>query len=682
VIAFGLFGLAVVLTPLPAPRMPEATEILDTSGARVANLFTENRVEVAVTDMPDYLLNAVVAVEDDRFYSHKGIDPLGMARALVRNIEARQVVQGGSTLTQQLAKNMYLSPERTLTRKFWEAVLTLKLERSYSKKEILGMYWNTIYLGQGTYGAEVAAQTYFAKPVKQLSLAEAALLAGLPRSPEYYAPTKNPTAAVQRRNLVLDKMVDSHFVTAADAAVAKAEPLRLSSAPGQTARIQEEAPYFVDMLMKELQEKYPDVARNLYKGGYDIHTTLDLNMQRAANRAVADSAPPVEGTTDTGAQPQVALVAIDPSNGYVKAAVGGREPKVTLNRVLEPQQPGSAFKPFVYAAALLTRKFTATSTQMDAPAEFPGAAAGRPWRPQNSGNKYSYAPASMRTALRRSLNVVTAQWINTIKPPAVIDLAKRMGVASPLAEDLTIGLGSSAVTPLELTRAYAPLANGGYAVKPLTILRIVDRQGNVIGEERPRRDKALDPGVAFIMTDLLKSVVGPGGTASTVAGYMGGRPVAGKTGTSDESRDAWFVGYTPDLVAGVWVGGDDNRPSWREGGSAAAPIWARFVSLALAGTKVRDWAPPAGVTALDVCAATGRLPNATCPTVREWFLAGTEPTEVEPPAPVPMPPAGTAPLVPGAEAPLDTGMPAPLEGLLQGLPGFPGLPRWRLPGLP
>lgn len=659
VLVFGAFGLAVVLTPLPAPRMPEATEILDTAGAKVGRLYTENRVEVSVLEMPDYLLDAIVAVEDDRFYGHKGIDPTGMARALVRNVKARRVVEGGSTITQQLAKNLYLTQERTVARKLREAILTLKLEYAYSKAEILGMYWNTIYLGAGTYGAEVASQTYFGKSVRQLSLAEAALLAGLPRSPEYYTPVKNPEAAVSRRNLVLDKMVQANFIRSDQAVRAKAEPLRLSTRPGNLARMQEEAPYFVDLIKRELEEKYPEVARNLYKGGYDIYTTLDLHMQRAANEAVRQAAPPAESTSETGPQPQVALVAIEPLTGHIKALVGGRDPKVALNRALEPQQPGSAFKPFVYAAVLETRRYSAASTQLDAPAEFPGATADKPWRPQNHGGRYTYAPATMRTALRRSLNVVTAQWINTVKPPAVVDVAERMGIRSELAEDLTIGLGSSAVTPLELTAAYAPLANGGYRITPVSILKIVDRQGDVIAEERPRRTKALDPGVAFIVTDMLKTVPGPGGTAATVAGYMAGRPVAGKTGTSDESRDAWFVGYTPDLVAGVWVGSDANTPSWREGGGTAAPIWAAFASKALVRTKFRDWTPPPGVVALEVCALSGRLPNGACPTVKEWFLPGTEPTEAEP---APEPPAELpeqAPESPPEEAAPDEPLPEP-----------------------
>ncbi|HYF90740.1 MAG TPA: PBP1A family penicillin-binding protein [Symbiobacteriaceae bacterium] len=647
VFVFVLFGLSVVLTPLPAPRMPEATEILDTSGARVANLFTENRVEVPVAEMPDFLLNAVVAVEDDRFYTHKGIDPLGLARAMARNVRAGRVVEGGSTITQQLAKNMYLTQERTVARKLREAVLTLKLEHAYSKREILGMYWNTIYLGAGTYGAEVASRTYYGKSVRELSLAEAALLAGLPRSPEYYTPLNNPEAAVSRRNLVLDKMAAAGYIPADLAARTKKEPLRLNAGAAKLTQIQEEAPYFVDFVKRELEARYPEVARNLYKGGYDIFTTLDLGMQQAANEAVRRAAPAVEGQAGTGQQPQVALVAIEPATGHIKALVGGRETKVALNRAVEPQQPGSAFKPFVYAAALETRQYSAASTQLDAPAEFPGATPGKPWRPRNHGNQYSYAPASMRTALRRSLNVVTAQWINTVKPPAVINLARRMGIESPLADDLTVGLGSSAVTPLEVTRAYAPLANGGFNVKPLSIVKIVDRQGNVIAEERPSRSKVLDPGVAFIVTDMLKTVVGPGGTAATVSGYMAGRPAAGKTGTSDESRDAWFVGYTPDLVAGVWVGSDANTPSWREGGGTAAPIWASFASKALVRTKFRDWTPPPGVTAVEVCSATGRLPNAVCPTVREWFLAGTEPAEVEPePAPEPAPPISDEPVPP------------------------------------
>lgn len=675
-----VFLASVTLTPLPRPETAQATEILDAAGRRITLMFTENRVEIPVTDMPNYLLDAVVAVEDDRFYQHHGIDPQGVARALYRNVRAGRIVEGGSTLTQQLAKNLYLTHARTLTRKAREAVLTVKLETAYSKKELLGMYWNTIYLGEGAYGVEVASQTYFGKPARQLTLAEAALLAGLPRSPEYYNPRKNPDAAVDRRNLVLDKMVGQGMITAAQAAAAKQEPLKLS-AEGGTAVRSEVAPYFVDYVVRELKQRYPDIAATLRDGGYQVYTTLDLDMQRAANQAAA-SAP---------AGPEVALVAIEPNTGHIKALVGGRSERVDLNRALERQQPGSAFKPFVYSAVLETRSYTVLSTQVDKRVSFPGAVPGQEWRPENFEKKYSNQPTGMREALHKSLNTVTAQWMDTIKPPAVIDLAKRMGIESKLESNLTLGLGTSEVTPLELTRAYAPFANGGFAVKPMAVLRVTDRSGMVLAEESPERSQALHPGIAFIMTDVLKGVLGPGGTAAGTSDMIGRRPAAGKSGTTDESRDAWFVGYTPDLVSAVWLGYDDNRQTGLLGGATVSPIWARFVSKALQGKKFRDWAPPPDVVAADICTLTGLLPNASCPVGHEWFLAGTEPKEVDPtvhwdrvlpnlPGEAPGPEAAPLPGTPYGAPGTGGAAPSPITPAPAPTPGpFPFLPRLPFP---
>jgi 1A family penicillin-binding protein len=642
------FAIAVAVTPLPVPNVPEATEILDASGAPIRRLFTENRVELQAIDMPEHLLNALVAVEDDRFYAHRGLDPIGIVRATVRNLTARRIVEGGSTLTQQLAKNLYLTRERTFTRKLREAVLTVKLESTYSKREILAMYWNVVYLGRGTYGAEVAAQTYFGKSARAVTVAEAALLAALPRAPEYYSPFGDHLDAThQRRNLILDKMAAQGYLTPQHAEAAKREPIHLAERKEPVA----EAPYFIDYVVRELRTTFPDVAKDLYQGGYRIVTSLDRATQRTAEAAVRTAAPPVTGDGTAG-QPEVALVALDPATGYIRAMIGGREQRVDRNRATEPQQPGSAFKPIVYAAALETRLYTVASTQLDKPAEFPGAAPGEPWRPRNAGDQYSNRPAAMRDALRRSLNVVTAQWMNILKPGPVIGLAHRMGIDGEIPANLTIGLGSAEVTPLELTRAYAPLANGGYAVKPIAVLRIMDRRGTAIAAQDTRRSRAMTPGVAFIVTDLLKDVLRPGGTAANVAGRLAGRPAAGKTGTSDDGRDAWFVGYTPDLVAGVWVGADDNSASNRQGSTAAAPIWADFTSRALHDRPQRDWAPPEDVARQEICSLSGLRANPSCPTAREWFLAGTVPTEVDPTV-------HWAPLLPS-----EPGAPWPLPGAL------------------
>jgi 1A family penicillin-binding protein len=647
------FIAAVALTPLPTPQNPVASEIFDRNGSLLTRYYKEDRIEIPVIEMPQTVLDAVVAVEDHRFYAHRGFDFVGFGRAMIRNVRARRVVEGGSTITQQLAKNLYLTHDRTLIRKLKEAIRTVKLEYTYSKSELLGFYWNTIYLGSGTYGLEVASQTYFDKPARDLTLAEAALLAGLPRAPEYFSPFNNPKAAEQRRNLVLDKMQEHGFATPDAIAVARAEKPRIADPKAPPG----EAPYFIDYVRKELGRDYPEIAANLYQGGYQIHTSLDLQAQRFAEEAVLAEAPPATPGDKQALQPQVALVSLEPNSGYIRALIGGREDRVIHNRALLPQQPGSAFKPFVYATALETRLYTVASTQPDAPAEFPGADEGEPWRPKNYGDRYTNQPVTMREALRRSLNVVTAHWTNTVKPKPVEELAHRMGVSSDIPDNLTIGLGTAELTPLELTRAFMPFANGGMAVEPVAIVRIEDRNGITIAQREPTRSSALDAGVAFIITDLLKEVVRPGGTAGNVAKYLGGRPAAGKTGTSDQSRDAWFVGYTPELVTGVWVGNDDNSPSHREGGTAAAPIWAYYTSRVLQGTPHRDWRPPSNVATHQICAGTGLRPNASCPTRDEWFLAGTEPTEVDPtvhwdhllPSLPGMPWAPSGTLLPGAD---------------------------------
>lgn len=613
----GLLVLAAILfTPLPKPHNPEVTEVLDAHGKVVSRLFIQNRIAIPVVEMPKHLLDAIVAVEDDRFYDHRGVDLTGIGRALIRNLKARQVLEGGSTLTQQLARNLYLSHDRTLLRKFKELILTGKLEIRYSKQEILGLYLNTIYFGRGIYGIEMASQTYFGKPTRALTVSEAALLSGLPRAPEFYSPLNNPEAAVGRRNLVLAKMASQGYLTPQQAEAAKKEPLRLA-APKPAAG---EAAYFLDLALRELRDRFPGVAENLYSGGYRIHTSIDMEMQKSAEQAVRAAAPAGDDSV------QVALVAVEAATGYVRAVVGGVDPQVKRNRILEPKQPGSAFKPFVYAAALETKRYTIVSTQLDSPVQFPGTQAGAVWRPQNYRGEYSYSPTTMREALKRSLNVVTARWAEVLTPEPIVDAARRLGIQSTIDRNLTISLGSAAVTPLELATAYAPFANEGFRVTPIAIQRITDRQGRLIAEQRPTRERVIDPGVAFLITDMLRDVLAPGGTAAHGAGHLAGRPAAGKTGTTDDSVDAWFVGYTPDLVASVWVGTDENRPSTRTGAANAVPIWANFISHALHGRPHRTWKPPAGVLRLEICRISGLRPNASCPTAAEWYLAGTEPT--------------------------------------------------------
>lgn len=619
----------IAMTPLPHPEVPLASEIVDQSDRLITRLFTENRREISVNRMPQHLLDAIVSVEDDQFYRHRGVNPIGIARALYRNVRAGRIVEGGSTLTQQLAKNLYTLQERTLGRKIREAILTFKLEHMYTKREILGMYWNTIYLGEGTYGVEIAAQRYFNKSAENLTLAESALLAGLPRQPEYYAPTKNLDEAIDRRNFVLRLMAEQTYITPEEEATARLEEVRLVANHEPLG----EAPSFIDYVVGQLDQTYPDIAANIRRGGYRIQTTLDLEVQQAANGAVAARAPEAAPDEQGILQPQVALVALDPSSGYIRAMVGGRELQPgLLNRTTRRRQPGSAFKPFVYGTALETRRHVITSTFIDEPVAFP-AGGGREWRPENFRREYTYAPMGMRDALRQSKNVVTVQWMNALKPGPVVEFARRMGVPSevPLTENLTLGLGTSELTPLEMTTAFAPFANGGLRVQPTAILRITDSAGNLIYSHTPKApERAIGEDLSYIMTDLLKDVVRPGGSAGQVAGLVGGRPSAGKTGTTEKSVDAWFVGYTRELVAAVWVGHDTPRETNYTGAITSAPIWAEFIRRAEEGIPHRDWIQPAGVDRVRICVATGLLANATCPAITEVFLRGTAPTRVDP----------------------------------------------------
>jgi penicillin-binding protein 2D len=675
--AVAVLAALLFLTPLPRPEVPQASEVFDQNGILISRIFTEERREIPVSRMPQHLLDAIVAVEDDRFYRHRGIDPIAMARALYRNIRAGTIVEGGSTITQQLAKNLYTAHERTLGRKIREAILALKLEQLYTKREILAMYWNTVYLGEGTYGIEVAAQRYFGKSAADLTLAETALMAGLPRQPEYYAPTKDMNEAIRRRNFVLKTMTDKGYITAEAADAAREELIELAQAHPSAGN----APYFIDYVKVQLDRTHPDIAANIRRGGYRIYTTLDLKAQEAANEAVAALAPDA-GAGKTDAVPQVALVALDPANGQIRAMVGGREmQQALLNRATVRRQPGSAFKPFVYGTALETRRYTVTSTFVDEPVSFP-AGGGRVWSPENFRREYTRAPMGMRDALKQSKNAVTAQWMNTLKPRPVIDFARRMGIPpdARLTEDLTLGLGTSELSPLEMAVAFAPFANGGMRVQPTAILRITDGADNLIYSYRPPApERAISDDLAYLMTDILKSVVRPGGTAGQVAGLIGGRPAAGKTGTTEESRDSWIVGYTRELVGAVWVGYDTPRETQYTGAITSAPIWAEFIRRAETGIPQHDWIQPPGVERVRICIATGMLANATCPAVEELFLRGTAPTQVDPniywDALLPRLPGIPLPLPPGEEAPQP---PEPQPSPPRTLPGWP----WPRPPMP
>ena len=561
---------------------PASSQIYDINGNEIANVHAaENRRPVKIAQVPKQLQDAFVAVEDNRFYEHSGVDPRGIARALYTNIRGHGVSEGGSTITQQLAKNAYLTQERTLTRKVQEVFLALQLERQYTKKEILEMYLNQIYFGQGAYGVQAAAQTYFGKDVENLDLNECAMLAGIPKSPNYYSPLNNLQAAQERKAVVLDQMEKYGYINRSTAEKTKKEDMKLVK-PAQKSD-SNTASYFIDYVTQKLIDKYG--ADAVYKEGLKIYTTLDMDMQKAAEATVSKL--PTYKTDGNGlAQPQMALVAIDPHNGYVKAMVGGRGNDQFNRATMAVRQPGSAFKPFVFIAAL-ENKFTPNTVINDSPIDING------WRPQNSSGNFS-GKVTLREVARHSMNVPTVKIAQKLGIDKPIYYAQEMGITTFVLEgpandrQLATSLGgmTKGVTPLEITSAYGTFANKGVHVEPVVIVKVLDRNGKVLEQNEPKQRSVVSENSAAELTDMLEDVIKKGtGTRANI-----GRPAAGKTGTTSNYNDAWFVGYTPDLVAGVWVGNDDNTPTRGiMGGMLPAEIWQAFMKKAVAQTPAKNF---------------------------------------------------------------------------------------------
>lgn len=603
-----------VLTSLPQLKVPAASRLVDAQGRLITTLYEQNRVPVTIKEIAPVMQKAIVAVEDARFYQHHGLDPIGLVRAMYRNARSGRVVEGGSTITQQLAKNLYLGPERTVSRKVKEVVLTIQLERKYTKDEILEMYLNQIYFGQGAYGIEMAARTYFNKSASQLDLAESAMLAGIPQAPSLYSPAHNFPAARERQKIVLNRMVELKMISRQEAEEALAETLR----PGTKSARVRRAFHFTREVTSLFQQRFASEQDLLYAGGLTIHTTLDLQMQEAAEKALE------EGLKGQDPELQGALVVLDPRNGYIKAMVGGRNDSSEYNRALAKSQPGSAMKPFLYTAAI-DSGYTAASTLVCEPVSYQTAGA-PPYQPEDYGGGYHNRSFTLKEALYTSDNVVAVRLNNDLGPEVMADYARRMGVKSTLRPFLSLALGTSEVTPLEMARAYGPLANGGILTTPLYVTRIVDSSGQVLEENKPVLSKVLDEKTAYIVTDMLKAVLEPGGTAQSVGASLN-RPAAGKTGTTENNRDAWFVGYTPELVTAVYIGYDDKSKSvGNTGGGIAAPIWANFMSAALGDTDIKDFRVPEGVVFENICADDGlRATSVSQRTIRAAFVEGTQP---------------------------------------------------------
>lgn len=581
-----LYGFSSFFAP---PNMDEAlipdaaSQFYDNKGNVIyTTLSVERRVPVTFDKIPKHVQQAFIAIEDNRFYEHSGIDYRGTARALVSTLSGQEV-QGGSTITQQLAKNAFLTQERTIVRKIKEAFIAKELEHKYTKDEILTMYLNQIYFGQGAYGIESASMYYFGKHVQDLSIAEAATLAAIPKSPNYFNPFENPQASKERKELVIDQMYKYGMIDQATANAAKAQKLilRTSNAGSSDPRS-----YFFDMIIQKVISEVG--ADALYKGGLKIYTTLDTDMQLAAERALR-YLPELYNDNNKLTQPQVALVAVDPNNGQVKAMIGGRGQDKFNRATLAARQPGSAFKPFVYLTAM-ENGFTPASVIEDKEEEFwPG------WKPQNSDLKW-HGKVSLRTALKRSLNVPTIKLAREVGVNKIITNAERMGITTLVDSgkyndtNLAMALGglSKGVSPIEMASAYGVLATNGVYCRPYALIKIVDREGKVLFEQKSSSKQVVDAKAAYLTTNMLEDAL-----VSGTAGGMGiGRPAAGKTGTTDTNIDAWFVGYTPNLSTAVWVGDDNNQSIHMYGSGAPLSIWHDFMVNALAATPARNFVNP------------------------------------------------------------------------------------------
>jgi penicillin-binding protein 1B len=606
--------------------------------AEFSDTERERRSFVPLGEIPRHVVQAVVASEDRRFFHHWGIDLLGLGRATVRNVRAGEVVEGGSTLSQQLAKNLFLSRERNVFRKFHEALLAVMLELRYSKEEILEFYLNQIYLGQrGSWsvcGVEEAALFYFNKHARELTVPEGALLAGIIPAPNRLSPYRDPEAAIERRNQVLTDMVECGWLGKSEAEKYRRQPMRFAPSPPPTTK----APYFIDYVREVLSRDFAE--SDLNSRGFAIFTTLDSRMETAAERSVrdgvreADWRSPVGGSDRNPAQ--ASLLAIEPATGFIRAMVGGRNyAESSYNRAVDSQrQPGSAFKPFVYLAALDTpfqgRKppLTAATVLEDLPDTF--ATDVGPWAPRNFEDTYEGRVTAAR-ALARSLNVATVHLELQVGIPKVIQMAKSLGIESRLRQVPSLALGACEVSVMEMTRAYGTLANGGTMVEPVAVRAVLDRGGNVRWSAKRESKRVLRPETAYMGTVLLQGPVIYGTAAGIRTQFGFVRPTAGKTGTTSDENDAWFIGYTPQLACGVWVGCDKGRRLGLTGTQAAVPIWARFMDAAHRGLPVADFEPPPGVVEVWIDAETGYRAGAECPRVmRAAFVPKTEPRQVCP----------------------------------------------------
>lgn len=626
-VVVGYMGNLPKLSSYKGLDKDQTSKVYASDGTLIATFHAEqNRELIPVEQIPKHLQNGVVAIEDERFYQHRGVDLKAIFRALYVNIQSGRIVEGGSTITQQYVRNTFITPEVTMLRKIKEAALAYQLEKKYSKKKILELYLNTVYYGQGCYGVETASQNFFGKPAKDLTLAESALLAGLPGAPNYFSPHNNPKLAMTRRNLVLDKMAKFKYITKKEAEEAKKTPIVLKPTPTQEPLI---APYFVEHVKLSLIEKYG--ANMVYRGGLRIYTTLDLNMQKKAEEAVFS-------TLDQPDDPAASLVAIEPKTGYIKALVGGKDIATTkFNLATQARRsPGSAFKTFTLVAAI-EKGISPSRSYESASPRYIKIPSGETWKVYNAEGGSAGGSVSIQQATIGSINVVFAQLILDVGAQRVAETAQKMGILSPVPAYPAITLGGmdEGVSALDMASGYATLANDGVYVRATPIIKITDYEGNIIERRKPIGKAVIGKNTAHTVTSILQKVIRYGtGTRAQLD-----RPAAGKTGTAEYKQDAWFCGYTPDLACAVWMGYPQasirmgyihGYPAY--GGGIPALIWQKFMSGALEDIPPSDFpgAEPIYEKTIKVtiCTESNLLATEFCPDTRErYFDRGDEPTE-------------------------------------------------------
>ncbi|GIP46061.1 penicillin-binding protein 2D [Paenibacillus sp. J45TS6] len=621
----GLIFAVVLLVYLYATSLPLAdndhnSRLFDIDGEVIATFSPEGKdsIPVKLDQVSPDLTQATISVEDRKFYSHFGFDLKGVARAILVNIKEMNMSQGASTITQQLARNLYLSHEKTWSRKIKEAIYTAQLEMKYTKDEILQMYLNEIYYGHGAYGIESAAQMYFGKSAADLNLAESAMLAGIPKGPTYYSPYNNMKKAKDRQKVVLNSMVTTGSITQEEADEAYNEMLDIK--PKSQPKTNEKASYFRDYIRNVVVKDLGIDSAKLEHGGLNIYTTLDMQMQEAAEEAIANG-------MDNESDLEVGLVSIDPRNGYVKAMVGGTDYNSSqYNHALaDNRQPASSFKPIMYLAAISSKQMTAISQFDSKPTVFKYDNDRKTYEPKNFGDKY-LGPIDMRKAIAVSDNIYAVSTLMQIGTDPIIEMAKKLGITSSLDPVPSLALGTSPVSPFEMASAYSVLANEGLRNAPIAVLKITDAADRIVykvPEQTP--EQVVDTASAYVVTSLLESVFDTGGTAHRVADKIK-RPVAGKTGTT--SSDAWLVGYTPELSTAVWVGYDNNQEITTSESRRAAPIFAEYMEKALENVPPKIFPVPEEVVSVYIDPSTGKLAGENCESRRlEVFVRGTEPTE-------------------------------------------------------